>query len=165
MGRKERTVELNRRLKTDARREMLGLMHGLRGLVGQCFLRKAVFMERSCQIARILLGGEQIVDLRQHGDDKEGLVEVRLNVDTILANLNLLKDDLTVQRGLDTALRGGIGAPCEDLRLPATENERIVMRRFVVFVDLHLARLETFYAQMGSLIESLENLLTELKVD
>lgn len=77
--------------------------------------------------------------------------------------LHILREDIGVQLQLDQALRAGIVGPCEDLRFPATTNERIAMRRFTAFVDGCLVLLGRRYADEGRVIKGLEILGGVLK--
>jgi hypothetical protein len=72
--------------------------------------------------------------------------------------LHILRDDISVQQQLGAALRAGVVGPCEDLRFPATVNERIATRRFVAFVDGCLSRVGKCYAQEARLVKGLEML-------
>jgi hypothetical protein len=73
-------------------------------------------------------------------------------------SLHILRDDISVQQQLGAALRAGVVGPCEDLRFPATVNERIATRRFVAFVDGCLSRVGKCYAQEARLVKGLEML-------
>lgn len=167
MGRKETSVELSRRLNGDVRRGMLALMRGLRALVGQCFLRKAAFLQRSCDVARGI--SEQITNSRHAADGLacavSGNQEIRLDIEAVLAGLATLRDDVLVQRGLDAALRAGVAGPCGDVKLPASENERIGMHRFVVFIDGRLGVLASGYGRLDGIVDRFQLLLMALKTD
>lgn len=77
--------------------------------------------------------------------------------------LHILRADIDVQMQLDQALRAGIVGPCEDVRFPATTNERIAMRRFVAFVDGCLMHLGRNYVQEGSVVKVLDVLVGVLR--
>ena len=77
--------------------------------------------------------------------------------------LHLISEDIDIQRQLDQALRGGIVGPCEDIRFPATFNERLAMRRFVAFVDGSMRHLEKRYIQEGRVVKVLACLGSVLK--
>lgn len=139
-----------------------------------------MFLQRSCEVGKGI--GEAICCVGSSSDDgaesgeevcgeDEGrvvsgeTVEVRLDIEAVLAAIGTMKDDLVIQRGLDLALRDGIAGPCEDRRLPASENERISMRRFVIFIDAQVGVLDGVYRHLGDVMERLRLLLGSLKTD
>ena len=93
------------------------------------------------------------------------IVELRLDVEGLLGSLQMLTEDLDVQASLDGALRGGIVGPCEDTRLPSSENERIAMERFVVFVDGRLGRLRECYGATKGMVEGLAMRIANMKIE
>ena len=198
-ARKEKTIDLNKKLSKECRKMLIGMMAGLRELVGRTFLKKAVFTHRSLELVRdlmVMLGKgpetrtQAIVEKANDSDETlipsppsppeleqrtsitveedisshtttqlaepEPVSEHRIDIHQFLHSLNVLREDIGVQLQLDQALRGGIVDPCEDMRFPATVNERIAMRRFVAFVDGCLMYLGRRYAEEGRVLKALE---------
>jgi hypothetical protein len=54
-ARKEKSIDLNKRLSKECRKMLISMMAGLRELVGRTFLKKAVFMHRSLELVRDLM--------------------------------------------------------------------------------------------------------------
>ena len=82
--------------------------------------------------------------------------ERQIDIHHFQRSLHILRDDIAVQQQLDAALQAGIVGPCEDLRFPATVNERVATRRFVAFVDGCLWRVGKCYAQEARVVKGLE---------
>ena len=193
-ARKERAIDGNKRLGKEVRKMLIGMMNGLRELVGRTFLKKAVLMKRSLQLCHdledmlslqhdteaVTSGGLEINDSETTlvRDGSPSLMDAVMAVtpseppsatslcppeadhsldnQNFLHSLHVMREDIEVQRQLDQALRGGIVGPCEDVRFPATVNERVAMRRFVAFVDGSLGHLEGRYVQQGRVVRVLE---------
>jgi len=92
-------------------------------------------------------------------------LEMQVDVNHFLHSLMVLREDIGVQKMLDEALRAGIVGPCEDLRFPASVNERIAMKRFIGFVDTCLASMSRRYMEEEKVVKALEALGMVLKGD
>ena len=154
LARKEASVELNRRMAPQWKVQMRDLCLALRTLVGRTFMRKAVFTQRSLQV---LQGLEELM-----GGMKEG--ENLLDVDGLLSSLVTLKDDLSAQEAFDGALGQGIAGPCGEKRFRGSEGERVVLERFLGFLDGRLKGLGECYGRTRGRVEEIEGLVGGLKI-
>jgi hypothetical protein len=177
MAKKEWCIE-HGRLGEERKREWRHLLGGLRRCVGKAFLKKAVFAQRSEELVRgigeslmpasaeylklvVASEGSHLMEV----NDGEGMVQIHVEVEVLMASLATLKEDLLIQATLDAALRGGIVSPCQDARFSTCRSERVDMARFVVFVDKRLSLLEEGYARIGKVVGGIEELIGGLKVD
>jgi hypothetical protein len=188
-ARKERSIVSNKRMSKEIRKMLIGMMNGLRELVGKTFLKKAVFLQRSLQLTHdledMLVAPQREGGTLEVNDSETTLVGSpqldtpqsmavtiselnasavslqnphQLDIHTFQHTLHTMREDIDVQVKLDQALRGGIVGPCQDVRFPATINERIAMTRFVAFLDGYLGHLERRYLQEGRVVGVLERL-------
>lgn len=118
---------------------------------GRAFLRKAVFLQRSSElclkIGEILARGKE---------DVEGEIEVE---DGVIDLLNLVGEDLRTQRELDRGLKAAVLSACGEKRWGGSENERIMVGRFIVFIEGRLEVLEGCYARVEKAVERMNDVI------
>lgn len=150
-----------------AKREWRDLMSGLGVLVGKAFLKKAVFTHRSEGLAKgfeeALKGGTPAVERAAENSGNMAVgtnqtsIQIRLDTVLLLSTLTTLKEDIFMQGNIDAALRIGVVGPCQDPNLPACENERVDMARFVVFVASRLGLLKQCYTRLREVLVEIED--------
>lgn len=142
------------RRREEGRGALVGELIRVKENTGRTFLRKALFLQRSLGLVAQLSELVSRAGVIEIGEGKDGEVEVELDGDMeeVLATL---REDLKTQRQLDEGLRKGVLGACGERRWGGSENERIMVRRFVLFVEGRLGVLEGCYERVGGVVEGI----------
>jgi hypothetical protein len=98
------------------------------------------------------------------GGLEEKKVEVlNLSLDDLNSVVATLKADLTAHSHLDPALRNTIVLPCQQLKYPTSDNDRVAMRRFVKFVDSRVKKLSEGYWEMGRWVREFDSAVDDIE--
>jgi hypothetical protein len=161
-GRKEKQIGLLRRLRLDEKQILVNAVFRVKENAGRAFLRKAVFLQRSAElcvkVGEILKRGKRLSEDSGKGKGNEEDAEVEVE-DGILDLLALLGDDLRTQRELDRGLRSAVLGACSEKRWGGSENEKIMVRRFVLFVEGRLRLLDGCYGRVEKVVGGMGEIL------
>jgi hypothetical protein len=136
---------------------MLGLMGVVKVVAGKSLVRKSALLQRD---VGIVLHLQQVLLLQLEAasvSEKDWVFG--LDSSDWKGNLDILLDDLRLQKQLDEALRLGICGPVGEGMGEAEAKERVGMRRFVGFVEESLGGLEVVYAGVGGNLEGVLGVL------
>jgi len=101
---------------------------------------------------------------QESGGLEEKKIEVAdLSLDDIHSVLATLKADLSAHSHLDPALRNTIVLPCQQLKYPTSDNDRVAMRRFVKFVDSRIKKLSEGYWEIGRWVREFESAVDDIE--
>jgi hypothetical protein len=167
-GRKERQIERWKRVKKEDREVLLGAVFRVKEGAGRVFLRKAVFLQRSCSVLAQLEENLTPPNQETHSEDSasgssSGGVEI--SPETIRDFIGMLHADLGNQKALDVLLRQIVCGPSVETWGIKSVNERIMIKRFVQFVEGRLALLQGVYERLESVGCMMEGCLGEGKSD
>lgn len=173
-GRKERQIEGWKRVKKEDREILLGAVFRVKEGVGRVFLRKAGFLQRSWSVLAQLeenLTPPNHVLKDTHSEDvaagPSSMMEIGVEVspETIRDFIAMLHADLGNQKALDAQLRQIVCGPSVETWGVKSANERIMVKRFVQFVEGRLALLEGVYERLESVRCMMEGCLGEGKIE
>jgi hypothetical protein len=151
-GRKEKQIGMLRRLRLDEKQILVNAVFRVKENAGRSFLRKAVFLQRS---AELCFKVREILDCgKENGEGGEIEVE-----DGILDLLGLLGEDLRTQRELDRGLKVAVLGACGEKRWGGSENERIMVGRFTLFIEGRLGVLEGCYGRVEKVVERMNDII------
>jgi hypothetical protein len=131
---------------------MLGLMGVLKVVAGKSLVRKSALLQRD---VGFVLHLQQVLQPASQGPDWT----LELDIPDWKDKLDILLDDLRLQKQLDEALRLGICGPVGEGMVEAEAKERVGMRRFVGFVEESLGGLEVVYRGVGGNLEGVLGVL------
>ncbi len=114
---------------------MLGELFRVKEQTRKTFLRKAVLLQKSLGAWGKLEGILDEVKGQEGGGER------------IQELVGILREDLNTQRELDGAFRMGVLGKCGE-RWGGSENEKIMIQRFVIFVEGRLRVLEGCYGRI-----------------
>jgi len=161
-GRKEKQIRMYKRLRQEEKDILVSAVFRVKESAGRAFLRKAVFLQRSAELCAQLgdLLSKVWLDNRAALLERTSLEDDRIPIsDTVTDILGTMKEDLKTQKQLDQGLRNCILGACIDARFPGSESERILMRRFVQFVDSRLGYLEACYKKIEERVEDMGSIV------
>ncbi|KAG9247595.1 hypothetical protein BJ878DRAFT_477254 [Calycina marina] len=150
---KENFTCFNVRLSIEWRVQITEMCTVLRRLVARMFMRKLVFTQRSAHLLAAI--GEQLAHAETSKRQLDGVA--------VLANVEILKENVGNQQTFDQEVRNCLVPPCEDLRFPASTAERAGLKRFVAFLDERLARLDISYEKTKAVVMEIESRVRELQ--
>jgi len=132
--------------------------------MGRVFFRKAVFLQRSwsvlAQLEESLTPPNQ--DTQSEGSSSIG---VGISPETIHDFIGMLRADLGNQKAWDALLRQIVCGPSVETWGVKSVNERIMIKRFVQFVEGRLALLRGVYEKLESVGCVMEGCLEEGKIE
>jgi hypothetical protein len=145
-----------RRLRPDEKTALTAALFRLKESSGRTFLRKAVFLQRSQEVAA------QIYDILKKSQAASGasiskepstLIEVE---DKIFDLLGLIGEDLKAQRKLDNALTRRILGAATEKRWVGSTGEKTILRRFGRFVEGRMRILDACYGKVEGVMGRME---------
>jgi hypothetical protein len=169
-GRKERQIEGWKRIKEEDREILLGAVFRVKEGVGRVFLRKAGFLQRSwsvlAQLEESLTPPEDFLKDTHSEDSTAGpssVLEagVEISPETIRDFIGMLHANLGNQKALDVLLRQLVCGRAVETWGIKSVNERIMVKRFVQFVEGRLAVSEGVYERLESVGCIMEGCLGE----
>jgi hypothetical protein len=139
---------------------MLGLMGVVKAVAGKSLVRKSALLQRD---VGLVLHLQQVLLLQLEAASEGPDWALGLDIPAWRENLDILLDDLRLQKQLDEALRFGICGPVGEGMGGAEAKERVGMRRFVGFVEESLGGLEVVYRGVGGNLEGVLGVLGVLE--
>jgi hypothetical protein len=152
---------------------LLGAVFRVKEGAGRVFLRKAVFLQRSwgvvAQLEENLMPPHHNTNLKDRdsaaGPSSEMETGIEISPETIRDFIGMLHADLGNQKVLDGLLSQIVCGPEVERWGVKSVNERIMIKRFVQFVEGRLALLDGVYDNLDMVGCMMEGCLGEGKID
>jgi len=168
MERRESGIMNAKRFRKAEKDELMTALFGVREGVGRVFMRKAVFLQRSLtelakiagELAEVQTRLESELQMKGKGKERKDGGEMQIS-ENILRVVEVLREDVKVQRKLDEGIWKKIQSACQDGRFLHTGGEKVGMKRFEGFVGGRLKVLGEGYARMEGLCAGVMGMVGE----